>query len=204
MFNQTLSAELLHANRLRRQGDYHAAVQRYLPLADRMDDPELFVVIAVCYNALASQLPAQADTHYQQALLWLERALLQHQDKGRIYALMAEIYALGLLDYEQASVTYRKALSSAPHDPWILSSAASLYGIPEAVVTLPEAIEWMEQCVILNPFQANYRLRLSDLYFEAGRLAEMVHQLSAALLLPQPLDEAAMQRIAQDYAIEWV
>lgn len=139
----------------------------------------------------------EAAQYYLCALDWIEKAIELESENGIFYALRGEIYSLGLLDYQKAIEAYRIAITKKPNDAWILSSAASLYDVPDTVVTLEEAIKWMESCIEIAPSEGIYRARLASLYKEAGRIPEMKTQLSAALLLSKPIDGILLKYICE-------
>lgn len=192
--NHTAMPSLLKANLLRLQGDYKAALSIYQTLANSYTDSRLYIAVADCYTFLGNEDAEKAENYFLEAIYWLERALAIEPLNGRVHALVAEVYALGLLDYEKAAQMYRTAIINSPTDTWVLSAAASLYGVPENVVSLSEAIDWLEGCVLLEPFKPEYRIRLSSLYKEARRKEEAFSQLTSALLSPHPLDGNQMKQ----------
>jgi tetratricopeptide (TPR) repeat protein len=74
-----------------------------------------------------------------------------------------------------------------PTDVTALTGAASLYGLPENVVSLQEAIGWLEYATQLEPDDPNYHFRLGQLCFEAGRAAKAKKEWLRALTCPKPI-----------------
>lgn len=193
MNDTQIEQSLLKANLLRLQKEYKAALKLYISLAETCPIPELYAVISSCYREIAAV--EEAEHYYQNVLDWLEKAIECNPENGLFYALKGEIYSLELLDYQKAIEAYRIAIAKKPNDAWILSSAAGLYGVPDDVVTLDEAIEWMEACIVIAPSEGIYRARLGSLYKEAGHIQDMKIQLIAALLLPQPIAGTLLNQI---------
>jgi len=184
--SKTLIRLLAKANQLRHQEDYQAAIAVYLEAVNRFgESAELLSTIANCYFALDLGNPPGADENL--AVAWMEKAVALVPDSGPYRANLAQFYALGVLDYETAAQQYRIAIELAPTLTMALAGAASLYGVPENVVSLEEAIGWLERVAQLDPSDPNCHFRLGQLYFEAGRLTEGKTEWLRALTCPQPI-----------------
>ncbi len=187
---------LVQANELRARRDYQAALAFYLKALEQWgENVELLAAVAYCYFALAAYNPRESGQNYAEAIAWMQKAVALAPDNAWLHANLAQFYQLGILDYEQAAREFRTAVRLAPYDALILFNAASLYGLPESVVLLEEAINWLEHAVQLAPDEPNYHVRLGQLYHEAGRTADAERECLRALLCSQPLDSGAVQTI---------
>jgi tetratricopeptide (TPR) repeat protein len=150
--------------------------------------------IAHCYFAVA--LTEQGnDQDCADSVAWTKRAIALEPHNARLYADLGEHCALATLDYVQAARAYRKAIELNPSDMRALIGAASLYGVPEEVVTAGEVISWLERATQLEPGNPNYHARLGELHWQAGRASEAKREWSRALLCPPALDEGYVQMI---------
>ena len=198
MIDQTLIGLLIRANELRRQGDYSAALALYLELLDRFREStnllaDLLAEIASCYNALY---------RFDEAIAWVEKAIALAPNDARWHANLAEYHWLGTLDKEQAAREFRKAIELNPNDARVLGNAAALYNEPEGVVTLEEAISWLERAVQLEPNNPLYHARLGECYYEAGRIEDAKREWVISLLCGPPLEpgnaETIRKRLSSD------
>lgn len=177
---------LVQANELKSRADYHGALSLYLKAFEQVGERvDLFVLIAYCHGAICMQ--EGSDAVCFEAIHWMKRAIALEPTNGHLYADLGEIYHLGILDYEQAAEAFRNALALNPDDLQALRGAAALYGVPEDVVTLEEAIGWTEHALHLDP-DPDIHVYLGDLYFGAGRVSEARGEWLKALLCPRPLD----------------
>jgi len=187
---------LAKANELRHQEDYEAAIALYIKSIEYFgESADLLAVVASCYFALAGGTPDETGRNFEAAILWMEKAIELAPNDARLHADLAQYYALGFPDYERAIQEYRKAIELDPHSKEALAGAAALYGVPEEVVTLDEAIGWLERVVQLDPNDPNHHFRLGKLYWEAGRSADAEKEWLKALLCPQPLASGSARMI---------
>ncbi len=192
---RTLIDLLVQANELKRQTDYQAAIALYSIAIERWgESADLLGAVAHCYFmvALAQQ---GTDQDCLDAVAWMEKAVTLEPNNVRLRANLGQFYWLATLDYEKAALAYRKAIEINPNDINALTGAASLYGVPEQVVTLNETINWLERVVQLDPDDPNYHARLGKFYHEAGRVSDARREWLGALLCPQPLDPGYVQMI---------
>ena len=181
---------LLLANQAWVQGDFRLSLQYYLKALELYgESSELVAGIGSRYYLLwAHGDPKETHENALRAASWLQKAIALGSSEGHLHAALAEVYYLALADYEKAAQEYRIAIRLAPWNSRVYSMAASLYGVPEEVVTRAEAIEWLEQAVRLDPDEPTYHARLGGLYHKAGRGSEAENAWRRALLCPQPLD----------------
>jgi tetratricopeptide (TPR) repeat protein len=125
----------------------------------------------------------------------MERAVNVAPLIGRLHARLAEYYSLVNNNYAKAATEYRKAITLTPNDVVALIGATSLYGVPDEVVSLDEAIAWQEHAISLEPDNPNYHVRLAGFYEEGGRALDAVREWTLALLCPQPLEQRSMPKI---------
>jgi tetratricopeptide (TPR) repeat protein len=102
---------------------------------------------------------------------------------------------LGLLECERSAQEYRTAIALGAKDESTFRGAAMLYGLPEDVVTLEEAIEWLEAAAGIAPEDPNIWGRLGQICHQAGRESEALAYWSKALLCPHPLEQGYLSVI---------
>ena len=179
--------ELLEANRLRSAGNHRAALAAYLRILELSgESAHLCAVIADCHFMMA--VGHGAAEHFPEAVNWMERAVALAPGEGRLHAHLGQYYSTAVLDYGRSAAEYREAIRLSPYDHSALVGAAGLYGVPEGVVSLDEAIGWMEWAVQLEPDEAWYHDRLAELYQESGRVTDSKREGIRALLCAWPLD----------------
>ncbi len=197
---ESLKDLLLYANALRREGSYKAAISVYEQVVARFgDSSHLSAVIANCYFNLASN-PTETGQSFDTAIAFVRKAIALAPDDARLHAVLAQYYQLGLLDYEAAAEEYRKAIALAPSDLWILTGAASLYGVPDEVVTWDEAVTWLTRAVQAEPDDPNYHARLGQLYHEKGLVEDAKQAWLRALLCARPLAQGYTEMIKIRFA----
>lgn len=199
LLSNTLSKmydRLVEANHYRLNNQLEKAIAVYQSCIDQFGiNVELLATIAQLSFSLALTNPGGTEEDFQKAIGYLKRALRLEPNRASLHAQLAEIYALGTLNYELAAAEYRHALKLNPHNISILFDAASLYGVPEGVVMLDEVISWMEHAIELNPDNIHYYNRIASLYQEAGRMIDAKSAWSKALLCSQPLELEFVKRI---------
>lgn len=202
MTSRALFSLLLKANQLKLEGKEQAALKVYFEILERYgESAELLAAIADCYFSLALGNPNETGENHERAIVWMKRAVALAPKNARLHAHLAQFYALGTLEYERAAEEYRRALELNPYDARTLFNAASLYDVPEEVVTLEEAIDWLERAVQLEPDEPVYHARLGELYYKAGRVSDAEREWLSALLCPRPLDQGYIQTIKEGMGI---
>lgn len=179
---------LNEANRLRHDSNFRVALELYIDVASRYLSAELCAVIAACYYQQGFQNAQETGQSFLEALVWLSKAISLQPQESQFYTLLGEVYSLGLLDYQKARDAYQKAAEINSCDVEARRGASSLYGVPEKVVTLDEAIKWMEEVVHLQPDIPSHHQRLAELYYEAGRKNDAEEAWLHALLCTNVLD----------------
>ena len=189
---------LITANQFRSDGEERIALSLYIEaLAQLGESTELLSAIADCHFSLGIGNPDETGENYEQAIYWMERAIALAPSISRLHSHLAQYYAVGILDYERAAEAYRAAIRLNPHDARTLFSAASIYDVPDQVVTLEEAIQWLERAARLEPDDPMFHARLGEFYYKAGRFLETAHEWRRALLCPQPLDSSYVHLIKE-------
>ncbi len=189
---------LAEVNILRQEQNYEITIRRLMNLIQLYgEDPRIQALVAYCHFALACNDPDETGDNYQQAITWMEKAIASLPNDAKLYAILAEYYSIGVLDYKKSAQLYRQAIQLNPNDAWILSNAAALYGVPEQVVTRDEAIAWLERATQQEPDEPNYLFRLGSLYAEAGRFEDSARVWLQSLLCSRPLDLGATQAILE-------
>ena len=199
--DEGLLALLLEANRLRGRQEYRAALAVYRRILDQYgESPALLAAISRAHFLLAASSPEETGEDYQEAITWAQRAVARAPHDSSLRGQLADFLALGALDYQAAAAQYREALRLDPCDVTALVGAAGLYGVPECVVTLDEAIGWLERASTIQPDEHRHYVNLGYLYHEAGREADALRAWSRALLCGEPVDEtqaASIQKMAR-------
>jgi len=185
---------LLRANDLRRRQEYRAAADLYLSAIGRFGETaDLVAEIGFCFFALSE---------FDQAVAWAERAVALAPDDARAHTDLAKHLSLGTLDLDRAAREYRRAIEINSQSVRALVGAASLYGVPEHVVTREEAIGWLERVTQLEADNPNWHARLGQLYHEAGRLADAERAWGRAMLCATPLDSGYIEMIKRAFDIK--
>jgi pentatricopeptide repeat protein len=180
MKDKTYYHRLLDAYNLKKAGKFSEAIKLYEKMLEEHNDPRIMYAIASCYLAHFEDDVNEYDGLHV-ALNWLQKTMeLSPQDAESFY-LAGYICSLWL-PYREMAITYlKKALHINPNHLPALSAAASLYGIPENVVTLDEAIEWRERAQTLDPTNPDRSLNLMNLYMEAQRISDAKGAYETAL-----------------------
>lgn len=187
---------LIDANSKRQAHDYEGALRHYFAVRDLLGgNAAVSAAIANCYFVIALGDPDETGKNYQEAVDWMRKAVNQAPHDGRLHAILAQYYWVGILDYREAVQEFHRAIVLNPDDIWALSQAASLYGVPDAGVGRDEAIGWLEHAVFLEPDEPTYHVRLAQLYHEANRISDAEREWSRSLLCPRPLDEGSVEVI---------
>ena len=192
---------LLKSNEEKQKKKYREAIDVYKRGLDQLGDHvELLRATAGCYYSLAQHNPKESGENYERAILWIERALRITLDDPTLHAELAEYSWLGILDYDRASKAYRDAIEIDPNYVRALVGGAALFGAPARVVTIDEAIGWLERVVILEPDNPDYHARLGQLYFENGRVSESIEAWLRALTCRRELS-AGYSQVIRDAGI---
>lgn len=193
---------LTQANEARLQGECESSLALYLQAREQFgENADLLAVIASCYFSLAGK-PTETGRNLNETVSWMERAVALRPDDARLHTMLAEYYSLALLDYERAASEYRNAIELNPTDVSALVGGAALYGVPEEVVRLDEAIIWLERVIQLEPNDPNYHFRLGDFYRLARRQDDAKREWSRALLCPRPLDPGPNNTIKASLGVQ--
>lgn len=179
---------LIQANALRYKNDYRGAVVLYGKTVEQYGEiAELCHMIAQCYLRLAES--AQGSAHDGTDFIdWARKTIESMPNNPRPHVELGEYYSLVKLDYVQAAQEYHTALKLDARDFKALIGIASLYGVPEDVVTLNEAIQFLERASQLEADDPNLHFRLGELYYEARRIADAQQAWHKSLLCSQALD----------------
>ncbi len=119
--------------------------------------------------AISITEPTANDEAGQKAILLIKQAISLKPDEAKYYYCLGDMYThVAPPDYNNATDAYRRALEFAPNFYPALGALAMLYGVPENVVSLSEAITFCEQALSINPSKSLW-LTLSRLYEQAGK-----------------------------------
>jgi tetratricopeptide (TPR) repeat protein len=183
---ERLTQLLVSAARLRQHQDFAGSLQLYMEILDDFGPtPDLLALIAVCYHNMDLFNPSSTGENHFRAVEWLDRAIGMAPDDALLHELLATTHWLGTMNYEQAAQEFRRAIQLAPHNTRILFGAAFLHGTPEEVVTLDEAILWLEMAVVEDPAEPQLHIGLARKYEEAGRSQDAQRQWAKALMCPK-------------------
>lgn len=185
---------LLEANQHRQKRAYKSALEIYYKLIGQLGETDiLYQTIAHCYFEIG--LYEDDESSFKDAILWMKKAIDLTPTSSHLHVDLGQFYSLGTLEYKQAADEYRLAIEIDPNNEKALVGGAALYGVPEEVVTLNEAIKWLEKVVSISQNDPNYHFRLGLFYHEAGELTKAEIELLKALLCARPLDSSPAQMI---------
>lgn len=180
---------LIQANQLRYQKEYLQAIEVYVEAIRKYKETsELARTIAHCHFNLGFYENQESEKNFQLATDWMKKAINLMPNSSQLFAELAEFFALGTLDYPSAISEYKTAIALNPNNIRALVGAASLYGLPEEVVSLEEAIDWLTSASRLDPNNPNLHLRLGMLLLESNQVDNAKKEFEAALLCPLALD----------------
>ncbi len=189
-----LTELLVQAYEHRQRQDYGKAIGLYHSVVEQLGETaDMDQALAHCYFQLG--LVEGDYASFLAAELWCKRAIELAPTNSHYHVDLGQTYSLGVMDYQAAADEYRTAIALDPNNRWAFMGGAALYGVPEDVVTLPEALEWLERIVKLEPHDPNGHFRLGELYCEAGRPIDAATEWRKALLCPLPLDAGSAQTI---------
>lgn len=195
-----LYTNLTEANQLRLNNQYEEAITIYENCISQFNtNVDLLAMAARMLFRFALMNVNETGENYDKAILWLEKALRLEPDNDTIYTQLAEIHTVGTLDYDMAAQEYQNALKINPNNISALWGAASLYGLPEQVVSLDDAIIWMARVIELDPDNPPAYIRLGNLYKEAKRLNDARQAWLKSFLCSQPLEKGDVEHIKRHW-----
>ncbi len=174
---------LKQAAEARDKRQYAEACRIYQEILDAFGpDPDVMWGLAQAEFALSIVSPDSEDAHGYNAIRWIERALALKSDRPEYHYTLADMLEhVGATNYEAAACAYRRAIELEPFHAPALSRLAMLYGVPEDVVTLEEAISCCETALRINPTRSLWAV-LARLYHYAGRQDDSQHAFINSLL----------------------
>jgi len=188
--NQQIFHQLINANILRREGKYRKVIEHYKDaLAGMKDNPFIRAMISICYLQIQSEDSNDPESILTNAIKWITEAIELSPNDVYLRVTLADIYWHGFNDYGGAANEYRKAIDIKPDYVQALSGASAIHELSEDVVTLDEAINWLESAVELAPHQPHLHFRLGNLYQKAGRDVDAKEAWIRSLLCWKPLGE---------------
>lgn len=181
--NMNAIQDLGRAAEARDKRNYDEALRIYTALLARSGpDPMLMWATAQIEFALSVVSPDPDDIHGARAVEWITRAIGLDPDKPEYYDALCRIsQGTAPPDYERAAWAARRALQIEPNYVPALDNLAWLYGVPENVVPLHEAISCAEHSVRISPAQTRWAA-LARLYEKAGRTLDQERALTQNLL----------------------
>ncbi|MBA3469856.1 MAG: hypothetical protein H0T53_09455 [Herpetosiphonaceae bacterium] len=179
---------LLEANTARLEARYHDAFRLYLNLGQAIElDPDLMLVLAILLWQISSDDPDLI--RHQQALDWIDKAIQRAPHRVDFYLTRGDIllYGADAPQYAAAIQDYRRAITRDPTHAQAAMSCASLVGLPEPVITYPEAIAILEHAITIHQERGDLFRRLGTLYHGVGDRAAAQQAYRRALLCGTPL-----------------
>jgi tetratricopeptide (TPR) repeat protein len=145
------------------------------------DDPDLMWGLAQAEFTLSLEVPDAEDIHGHRAIHWLKEAIQIAPERPEYYFALGDMLEHVTIDYEAAAQAYRESLRLEPLYIPALTRLAMLYGVPEDVVPLEEALSCCEKAVRLFPTRSLW-LELERLYRYVGRETDAQHATINRLL----------------------
>jgi tetratricopeptide (TPR) repeat protein len=208
IMNELLVRDVVKAYELRYCHDTHGKPDKYLNniksaleiykkiLLENGENPFILHAIASCYARWAGV--SQEDfAKWDDAINSISRAIQLAPDNGYFHAVLASYYDTGTLEYEKAVNEYKKAIELNPGDLWALNNLAGLYGVPEKVITIQEAINLRERVVSLEPINPLNHALLAEVYFKNHQYQEAQDEAIKSLLSPRPLESAWVNKLKE-------
>lgn len=160
---------LIQASKAHDKRDYTEACRLYNEILDTFGlDPDVMWGLAQAEFALSIVTPEIGDMHGHNAIHWIKQALALKPDRPEYYYALGDMLEhVGAPNYEAAVRAYRRAIDLEPFYAPALSRLAMLYGVPEDVVTLEEAISCCERALRVMPTRSLW-IVLARLYSYAG------------------------------------
>ncbi len=187
---------MIQANQHRQTREYHQALIIYQELTGELGETsELSQLLASCYFQIG--LYDSNENSFQEAVTWIVKAIELSPKNSQLYDLLGWFHSLGTLDYEAAIQAFRIAIDLNPNNVHALVSGAGLHGVPEEVITLEEAIIWLERAVQVEADNPSYHFNLGKLHHEAGQLSKAKQEWIKALSCPRPLEAALSTTISK-------
>jgi tetratricopeptide (TPR) repeat protein len=154
-------ALLIDANQLREKRDFREAIRIYDEILSRGGTSvEMMRISASCYFQKGMYEGDEND--FQKAISILREGLRLDPKNDLLHSDLGQIYSLGILDYPMAAQEYREAIGLNSENINALLGGAALYGVPDDVVTIEEAIDWLTRAISLEPNDPNHRFRLGN------------------------------------------
>jgi tetratricopeptide (TPR) repeat protein len=193
---------LLQVNELRLEKKFETVISLCEDLITVYRSNEyLSSIIAQCYFMLGSTNSPESQNYYQKAITWISKAIELSPENPSFHADLGEYYWLGLLEYQKAAYEFKKALELNPQYVRALLGIAALYGPPESIVTLNEAIKYLQAAIKIEPDNPNYQGRLGQLYIEKGSSLDGEREWLKGLQSAKPIDPGYIQLI-KDYLVK--
>jgi tetratricopeptide (TPR) repeat protein len=187
---------LIKANEARQIGEHRNALAIYYEIIENFgESAEIDQIIAHCYFQLGLYEDSKATANFESAVQWANKAINLAPRTSALHSDLGQFCSIGTLDYEVAAQEYETALQLDPNNLRALTGGAALYGVPEKVVSMAQAISWLERAVKLAPEDAISHLNLGTLKLESGNSVEAQQQFIMALLCPKPLNPKHMGAI---------
>jgi tetratricopeptide (TPR) repeat protein len=185
------------ANQYLGQRKFLEAISVYQELQGILGEvADIFRAISYCYCMAAtySQIGAEG---YHTAISFIERAIELEPDNPDHYVALGELYCFSHVDYERAISCFRKALSINPNCIQALGMGEYLVDVPEDVISMSEAIDWLERAVQIDP-QPMLHLFLGRLYLKANRREDAKKEWLKSLLSTTVIDSQRRESMYQE------
>jgi tetratricopeptide (TPR) repeat protein len=208
IMNELFIKGVIHANELRFSSDTNGKPDLYLNniksaleiykniLNENGEDTFILYAMSSCYARWAEVSPKDF-IKWEDAIRTITKAIQKTPDNGFFHASLASYYHFGTLEYEKAVIEYKKAIELNPSDLWSLNNLAGLYGVPENVITIQEAISLRARVVSLEPINPLHHALLADVYFKNHQYQEAQDEAIKSLLSPRPLDAVWVNKIRE-------
>lgn len=144
-------------------------------------DPDVMISLAHMEDALGLLQPDPKQTHGHNAIEWAQQAIAIRPSEASYHFTLGALFQVAVVpDYEAAAKAFRQAIELEPWHAPALGSLAALYGVPDNVVPLAEAISCCEKVLRVESTRSHWLL-LSRLYGYTGRAEDSERALIKGL-----------------------
>lgn len=190
---------LIEANSFREKKEFLKAITIYKKiLSERRNDSEIMQLLAGCYFNYGLFNSNKAEEYFNLSIETIKKAIEIYPNKSSMHSDLGLYYKHGFLEYEKAKSEYLLAVKINPKNVSALEGLSSLYRLPERIITLEQAIEFLEAAISIEDDEPHMYFRLGSLYKEKNNTEKMEKTWKASLLCNKPLNPDSAKNIERD------